>query len=86
MQEHEYLPATADGKRWCKHCGSMLHPSNLQTCIERASIGSALMPEPERREYASEAWDAIGARLAELRGEQQAILDAPAPVEMSGLI
>jgi len=41
------------------------------------------MPEPARRQYASEAFDAIGARLMELHKERQAVLNTPAPVEMS---
>ncbi len=41
------------------------------------------MPEPARRQYASEAFDAIGARVVELRAERVAVLNAPAPAKMS---
>lgn len=84
-REHEYMPVTADGKRWCKHCGSMLHTRILQTCIERVSPGGLLMPEPARRSWAYEDFDAIGARLIELRKEREAVeaTAAPAPAEQS---
>lgn len=52
---------------WCLHCGAKYHPSMTATCLQRAAAQSGLMPEPARREYACEAFDAIGERLAELQ-------------------
>jgi hypothetical protein len=53
------------------------------TCFDRPTPGNALMPEPARRQYASEAFAAIEERVIELRKERQAVLNAAEPAEMS---
>lgn len=84
MQEHEYPKEPNSGGQFaCQICGAIKHPQMTATCFERATPGNALMPEPARREYASEAYDAIGARLIELRKQRQAVLDAPPEVKLA---
>lgn len=72
MRGHEYLPATPDGKRWCKHCGSLFHPHVLQTCVERESVSGLA---PVRRTWACEDYDAIKARVAEVKRQRDAALN-----------
>jgi len=81
MQEHEYAPPLPSGERRCIHCGALKHEKYTYTCLDRVAPGGALMPEPTRRVYASEAWDAIGARMEELQKERKAIEAATAPAE-----
>ena len=82
--EHKYPKEPNSGGQYpCVICGAIRHPQMTATCFDRASPGNALMPEPARRLYASEAFDAIGARLIELGKERQAVLNTPAPAEMS---
>ena len=75
IRQHEVV----DGR--CKHCGALKPDPAENTCIERSGIVSELRPEPARREYASEAFDVIGARLAELRKERDAVLNQPPTME-----
>ena len=44
-------------------------------CLERENYISGLCPEPARRQFASEDFDTIGARLEEIRAE--AVAQAP---------
>ncbi len=82
--EHKYPKEPNSGGRYaCVICGAIQHPQMTAICLERATPGNALMPEPARRQYASEAYDAIGTRIAELRAERQAVLNTPETVEMS---
>lgn len=65
----------------CKHCGAV-NPTELETCIMRSGPASAMvMPEPARREYAIEDFDAIGARLAELRRERETAMNSAPTME-----
>lgn len=83
MREHEpYLVGDNNVKR-CRHCGSAWNDNMGISCIERPGKSNKLMPEPARRVYASEAWDALGARLAELRRERDAVNATPAPASVS---
>jgi len=82
--EHEYPKEPNSGGQFaCVICGAVKHPQMTATCFDRPTPGNALMPAPARRQYASEAFDAIGARVVELRAERLAVLNAPAPAEMS---
>jgi len=75
--QHEF--ATGGDER-CRHCGTprARHDQAAQPCVPRWSGTEKLMPEPARRTYASEDFDAIGARLVELAKEREAQLDEPA--------
>lgn len=58
----------------CHVCGALKDESgnkDERTCLPREDHIGKLAPEPKRREYASEAWDAISARIAEIRKEAQ---------------
>lgn len=67
IRQHEVI----DGR--CKHCNAV-NPTALETCVMRDGTASTLLaPEPARREFAIEAFDVIGARLAELRRERDAV-------------
>lgn len=70
IREHE---VGEDGR--CKHCGALKPDPVENTCVERVEIVSGDRPEPARREYAIEAVDLIGARLAELRAERDAAMN-----------
>ena len=59
----------------CTHCG-VTKPTDQNTCIARLIIEVAERPEPARRQYASESFDAIGERLAELRKERDEAIKA----------
>lgn len=53
----------------CRHCGHVFTGAKRRDllCIWRdAPDGGGIRPEPARREYASEAWDEIGARITEI--------------------
>ncbi len=71
MQAHECV----DG--FCLHCGATAPATNC-LCLDRPAPVSGLMPEPARRQHASEDFDAIGARLAELAKEREAVRNRPA--------
>lgn len=71
MQEHEF------SEGWCLHCGAseagctqVAAEGNTSTCNARADTVNALRPEPARRVYASEDFDAIGERMRELEAER----------------
>lgn len=78
IREHEAGHPLPGGGTRCVHCGCPMGTQYTYTCLSRANPGGALMPEPARREYASESWDAIGGRLAELRAERDAATNAVA--------
>lgn len=46
-------------------------------CLEREDHVGELRPEPQRRQYASESFDEIGARVTELEKERQSAGAAP---------
>lgn len=52
-------------------------PGTNSTCLEREVPQSTLRPEPARRQFASEDFDTIGARVAELAQQRQDVLNAP---------
>lgn len=67
-REHSFPPADGSGRKWCLHCGALWHAQMDATCVARAV---ALAPEPARRTYASEDFDAISARIIELKRERE---------------
>jgi hypothetical protein len=75
VNPHDDLPP---GTRCC-HCGTTAehHAQSPQPCpgILR---GETLRPEPERHQYASEDYDFIGRRLAELDAERTEAMNTPA--------
>lgn len=84
MRQHEPDPNSPSGARRCVICGAPLDNGYAYTCLDRPTPGGVLMPEPTRREYASEAYGAIGERVAELERERLAtqaeFAEAPVPV------
>lgn len=82
MQQHKYPKEPNSGGRFaCVICGAVQHPQMTATCFDRPTPSGVLMPEPARREYASEAYGAIGARVAELLKERKEVEAATAPTE-----
>lgn len=81
MREHQPGFYGEKNLKRCIHCGSAWSENMGISCIERKGTSSKLRPEPFRRVWASEAYEAIGARLADLERERKAILAAPAPPE-----
>jgi hypothetical protein len=67
VSQHEF--PESDGERRCLHCGGLWRSGITATCIQRAIPANQLMPEPKRREYASEAFDEIYKRLVEVMKE-----------------
>jgi hypothetical protein len=74
MIEHDFAGI---GER-CVHCGTpkAYHEAINQPCVPRWST-EPLRPEPARHEYASECYDEIGVRLAELAAERTAAMNEP---------
>ncbi len=72
MTAHEFIEG------FYKFCGAMAPGSNC-LCLDRPTPLSGLRPEPARRQFASEDFDVIGVRLAELAKERQDILNTPDP-------
>jgi len=67
VSQHEF--PESDGERRCLHCGGLWRSGITATCIQRAIPANQLMPEPKRREYASESFDEIYKRLVEVMKE-----------------
>jgi hypothetical protein len=74
MPEHDFSGISDR----CVHCGTLkTHHENVpQPCVPQWSK-EPLRPEPARHEYASEAFDDIGKRLAELAAERTAAMNIP---------
>lgn len=73
MREHEYLLPDSQNRQWCRHCGCLWHAQMNATCVERPAAADTA---PRRRVRALDDIDAIHARLAELRKEQDDALAA----------
>lgn len=87
IKEHEPGHPLPGGGTRCIHCGAPLNTKFTYSCLERPGTSSKLMPEPARRQYASEAYEAIGARQAELAAERTALLSEPAePVPIANVM
>lgn len=75
---------------WCAWCGAHCVDGNFgteATCTPREEglDPNILRPEPARRQWASEAFDEIGKRLAELKEERSAAMNHTEPEETAGL-
>ena len=57
-----------------------MHEAAPQPCVPHWGRREELRPEPARRQMACEDFDVIGARLAELRQEQDAMRGKPEDV------
>ena len=73
---------TASPSGRCLWCGAAQAESGgwgERTCIERDDgiTASEIRPEPARRQFAFEDFDAIGGRVAELKRERDAALNKP---------
>lgn len=59
--------------------GKAIPLTDERQCLEREDHVGKLCPEPARRQIASEAFDEIGARAAELEKERLAAINTPDP-------
>jgi len=75
-----------EGAERCVHCGTLASQIQRTACPGgKAGTTEGARPEPTRRVYASEDWDAIGARQAELRAEHDGVLNQPARSPIASL-
>jgi hypothetical protein len=75
MSAHEF-PNEAER---CTHCSTLRANVNQTACPgPQRHDAIPLRPEPIRREYASEDYDTIGSRAAELYAERTAAMNEPA--------
>jgi hypothetical protein len=85
--KHEF--ASDDADACCKHCNARRLPpgtNDERSCVPHNSSASVLRPEPARRVRASDDYDVIRARVAELRAEALAAqnhTDNPEPIVSS---
>lgn len=64
-----------DKGEFCIHCGGY-KPGEAVTCVPHEDDPALLRPEPARRMYACEDFDAIGERFVELQMERAAAMNA----------
>lgn len=86
VREHK---RSEDGE-FCRFCGANYIGGTFgteATCLAREETHESyeIRPEPARREFASEAFDEIGKRLAELKEERSAAMNHTEPEETAGL-
>jgi hypothetical protein len=55
--------------------GKAIPLTDERQCIEREDYAGALCPEPARRQFALDAYDEIGARMAEIEKERLAAIN-----------
>jgi len=73
MTAHEF----PGGAERCLHCGTRRANVGQTACPGPQRHDAALRPEPARHRYASEDYDTIGSRVAELEAERKAAINAP---------
>lgn len=78
IREHEGGHPLPGGGCRCVHCGAPMGNGYTYSCLDRPGPKDGLAPEPARRVFASESYDVISARIAELRREREAAANADA--------
>lgn len=71
------FPTGDDGEDRCIHCGTPRMNVGQTVCPGPQWRDAPMRPEPVRRQYASEAFDEIGRRVADLYAERTGAMNEP---------